>query len=399
MTLAISLLLFSAAVLVITIISSWLGSFIGLWSYRRLPPDAHWAERARLAYPARLASIGTAFIIAMIGAAGVFIITEKPISWAYIACLALCTLAGSRFVASRVSRRILGPETRLQNRMRWFVAQLTVAGSQLAVVIVSPILLPNTFNARAAVILLIALIVLVAGTCGGGLWVLRRLGMLMPASPHLATIGRSVAQRAGIDVRGVFELKASVANAIAFPILRWVIFTSRALDVLTDAQVSALFGHELAHLNEPRAVTILRVFTSIWIFFTIVLVRPVIGEFGGLGVLALWLCFLLVIIIPRRVMRRMEERADKAGKTYEEEQGTYAQALEKIYETNLIPAVMRTKRQIHPHLYDRMVAAGITPSFPRPAPPPRLPKFLSVATAGLTAALLYAPVFAFLKFR
>jgi Zn-dependent protease with chaperone function len=271
-----------------------------------------------------------------------------------------------------------------------------IVGTNLAVLIVAPILIPHTFNARAIAILAIALMVLITSACGGGFWVLWKLGILVPASPHLDAIARAAAQRAGIDMRGAFELKASVANAAAFPIQRWVIFTSRALEVLTDAQVSAIFGHELAHLSESRAVTILRVLTSVQIVFVVVLIRPVMGEFGISGITALMAFMVLVIIISRRIMRRMEERADKAAKAYEEEKGTYALALERLYELDLLPAVVRSKRKIHPHLYDRMVAAGITPSFLRPAPPPRAPQRLAIATAALTAVLLYALIFGLL---
>lgn len=300
------------------------------------------------------------------------------------------------FVAFRVARRILGPEILLQDRIRWGAAQLILAGTYLAVLIIASILLPNTFNTPAIAILASALVVLTASACGGGLWVLRRLKILVPALPRLDAIAREAVQRTGIEIRGVFELKASVANAVAFPTLRWVIFTSRALNVLTDAQVSAVLGHELAHLSESRAMTFLRVVANVQFYFAIVLVRPVIGEFGIAGFAALLVITMLLFVIARRFMRRMEEHADKAGKTHEEEQGAYALALEKLYESNLIPAVMRSRRQIHPHLYDRMVAAGVTPSYPRPEPPPRSPEYLDVGIAVLTAALLYALAFSLL---
>jgi uncharacterized protein YybS (DUF2232 family) len=60
------LLLFSAASLVIAFISSWLGSFVGLRAYRRLPVGAHWVDRARLSYPVRVASMGAVIIICAI---------------------------------------------------------------------------------------------------------------------------------------------------------------------------------------------------------------------------------------------------------------------------------------------------------------------------------------------
>jgi hypothetical protein len=34
-----------------------------------------------------------------------------------------------------------------------------------------------------------------------------------------------------------------------------------------------------------------------------------------------------------------------------------------------MPAVMPGKRRIHPDLYDRMTASGITPAYPRPRAP------------------------------
>jgi hypothetical protein len=36
-----------------------------------------------------------------------------------------------------------------------------------------------------------------------------------------------------------------------------------------------------------------------------------------------------------------------------------------LYEENLIPAVM-AQRRTHPDLYDRLIAAGVQPDYPRP---------------------------------
>ena len=70
--------------------------------------------------------------------------------------------------------------------------------------------------------------------------------------------------------------------------------------------------------------------------------------------------------------RRMERRADAVASTHQVETGVYARALEKLYCENQMPAVNATKRMTHPHLYDRLLAAGVTPEYPRPAPPRRL---------------------------
>ena len=59
-------------------------------------------------------------------------------------------------------------------------------------------------------------------------------------------------------------------------------------------------------------------------------------------------------------------RADAIAHANEPDPGIYARALAKLYEDNLLPAVNAKDRATHPHLYDRMLAAGVTPDFPRP---------------------------------
>ena len=63
----------------------------------------------------------------------------------------------------------------------------------------------------------------------------------------------------------------------------------------------------------------------------------------------------------------MEKRADLTAKSNQLEAGTYARALLRLHEDNLIPAVLRRGQATHPHLYDRLLATGTTPDFPRPA--------------------------------
>ena len=86
----------------------------------------------------------------------------------------------------------------------------------------------------------------------------------------------------------------------------------------------------------------------------------------------------------------MEKRADQTAAENQINEGVYARALEKLYRENQLPAINVNDRQTHPHLYDRMVAAGITPDYPRPGRPK---KMIWVGTAyacalGLLLALL-----------
>jgi hypothetical protein len=94
----------------------------------------------------------------------------------------------------------------------------------------------------------------------------------------------------------------------------------------------------------------------------------------------------------------METNADAVGHGNEASEGTYARALERLHEVNAVPAVLRARRVTHPHLYDRMLASGVTPSYPRPEPPPRLPTLLGAWIAPLlVAAALLLPMRVVLK--
>ena len=79
------------------------------------------------------------------------------------------------------------------------------------------------------------------------------------------------------------------------------------------------------------------------------------------------LCASLVApFVYRRVSHKLEMRADRLAQAHELDPGTYARALERLYQDSLLPAVEAKERATHPHLYDRLLAAGVTPDFPRP---------------------------------
>ncbi len=132
-------------------------------------------------------------------------------------------------------------------------------------------------------------------------------------------------------------------------------------------------------------------------------IPPLTGSFGPSG---LWIGLLGYLILSRlwgHFSRLMESRADDQAKRHSagqaesadpagsalEQNLIYAGALEKLYRHNLVPAVLPGRGLSHPNLYDRLTAAGVKPSFPRPAAPPRGPLALAtgLALAGLIAAL------------
>jgi Zn-dependent protease with chaperone function len=106
-------------------------------------------------------------------------------------------------------------------------------------------------------------------------------------------------------------------------------------------------------------------------FFPLVFARP-LSSLGEIGTNAYWMLMIGVLFIwlmGIRVARRMETRADKIAVENQADAAVYARALERLYETNQMPAVMpKRASKIHPDLYARILAAGVTPSYPKPKP-------------------------------
>ena len=142
------------------------------------------------------------------------------------------------------------------------------------------------------------------------------------------------------------------------------------MEIATDEELAGVSAHELAHLSESQGVQAGRIAGSLALY-PLIFVKPVLqaGFMAEVGLLAL--CTLLAAL-PAKLRRRMEERADKIAAENEGQAGVYARLLEKMYCDSLIPAVLSTRQKTHPALYDRMLAAGLQPDYPRPAPPQRM---------------------------
>jgi hypothetical protein len=101
---------------------------------------------------------------------------------------------------------------------------------------------------------------------------------------------------------------------------------------------------------------------------------------------------LLVARFGGGLARRLETRADAHAHHVESgapgaARGVYARALSRLGEVNLIPAV-GWAAGTHPHLYDRLLAAGQEPDFPRPPPPSRARMWIALGCGVPVAALM-----------
>jgi len=342
---------------------------------------AHWAERARQAAAARQ-SVGTATFMTACMFATVYA-ARFAHGGVALASLTGCVLAGmpAAFVVERAC--VARPHT----AGAWLRARtglLLLLFPHLTATVVLALLVPYALGMGSVAGLLLAALVTLAAVRGVPLRLAQALGLARPGGPRLEALVAAAAAQAGVQAPRVVRLTLPSANAYAWPLPRVVGVTERALETLDDAELSVVLAHELAHLTESRAVAWARS-AAAFSLVPLVLLRPLLASRHFLATGALLLGIVVVLRLVRTLAQRMEQRADRAGKHAEVEPGAYARALARLYEANAMPAVMPGRARAHPHLYDRLVAADVTPDWPRPAPPPlaasRIVAFVCVALA------------------
>ncbi len=256
-------------------------------------------------------------------------------------------------------------------------------------VLVTVPLIPTELNSHAVEVLIAAMSVVTLGAFGGSFALARWVGLIETASPRLVAVVAEAARRTGIQPQAVYQWNSLYANAVAHPFQKWLAVSDRALEVLTDAELTSICVHELAHVTEPVTVTILRVGARMLFFATVIAIRPLAGSFGEGGAAIAIMVMLFTMLRVKPMQRRMEVRADAAGRAHQGDEGTYARALERLHESSLTPVVMMEERRTHPDLYDRLLAAGVTPSYPRPQLPDNPASTFAVVVTLITAAALY----------
>jgi Zn-dependent protease with chaperone function len=241
------------------------------------------------------------------------------------------------------------------------------------------------------ILLVLGLFPLPAASRRDPLAIQRWLGLVTSAPDRLTRAVDAVSQRMQVPLKSVEVLRWHVPNAFAFPLARRVVFTDAALDALDDDQIEAVATHELAHLAEPAWALAIRLIGPNLMFSSPVLVIAALRSHFEPGISALVILPVLVaLLLPYRwFSRRMEERADRMVREVAPDPRVYATALERIHERGLVPVVRGARGEAHPDLYDRMLAAGQEPDYPRPKP---ARSHIVAATLFLTLAAL-PPIF------
>jgi Zn-dependent protease with chaperone function len=364
---------------------TYLSNSFAIMSWRRAR-NQHWTEQARRIYPARVSATFNVLLIAGFAGAHEAFASDKGTAFA-VACGA-AALAGALLGGYGLDRTIysmLTFRTWCGMVSGWWLLRSAYWG----MLIVGGLLMPANFGPVALGIGLAVFAIYVAFLAGTGLKLAQWLGIVVEPSAEIRRIVEEVTEPAGISPRTLI-LRTPMANAFALPHLQRLLLTSRLLEELSPAELASVIRHELGHLTESRRVVWARLLASTSVL-PFIFIRPIAVQFGPAGVITLACALWLVKIQIQNLARRMEVRADALA-VADTGAGTFASALEHIYRINLIPAVMPGKRQHHPHLYDRLTGAGITPEFERPKPPSKIGWSTSLI---IGAILAYAFAFAF----
>jgi Zn-dependent protease with chaperone function len=394
----VGLLVLAAAIYVTAWGLTWLGMFVALYRFRR-SREAHWSVRARLATPGRRMGklaffLVVAPLLVVLGGNG------PPIEFLpEVVAYFLWTAAGYIGVtqARLAWERVLNPALELTPhamRALWIV-RVSVLGILVVAGFVLFGLVSYLEGSAAWVMIGLALLGMGVYLSWGWVRLMRGLGIFRPASARLLAIVEQAAERIGVRPQAVDLIALPAANALAYPGARSIGVTDAAMAALCDDELVAVCAHELAHLGEPRWVRAVRLANGFLAGALVaapsaglVYMRNPLGAGEGVGALAAYVLVLVYMRVFVGLYRRMELRADAAARAAEPAPGAYARALERIYQANLVPLVISSRRHRYPELYDRLVDAGAPPPYPRPGAPPQWPLFWGFLSlvGGTTAA-------------
>ena len=366
---------------VVAFVTNWLA----LIPWRRAR-NQHWTERARLYYPVRVAAASNLWVQPAVLTMFCFLLwpDESP-HWAL---LVLVTAIGAVAGTVPMDREVF-PRIGLSDLLRQIGVTCLIRFLMWFVFLATTALMPPEFNVQALVLSVILLAACILWNRNGWVYLGRKLGWILPAPERLQNIVVETATLMKVPFKELWLIRISLAQAFAMPGSRVLLFTERLLELLSNQQIATVCAHELGHLTEARHQYFRRYI--VWlIFLPWILFKPMVHTLGAMGFFLLLINTMLISFLYRRISRSLEARADTVAKANEPDPGTYAQALCRLHEDSLVPAVLATERATHPHLYDRLLTAGVTPEFPRPVPAASLawPGHLFSAALGLLAVLL-----------
>ncbi|MBK6809379.1 MAG: M48 family metalloprotease [Sandaracinaceae bacterium] len=377
---------------------SWplLGATIGfVWTVllswpqkRRAPgPEVHWSLRSSWAQGCRAVALQSGLVAVMtVGFLALY--TTEPLGL-LASVLTVLSMAAAA-AGAQLAFRALHPSLTTARTARERLADLAFGPGTLYYWAIAPLVwapfVTSAFDNQTGMVLTLAITLHFAwGFAALPLW--HSLGLLTAPTPEVEALIRETAERAQTPLRRVMVWRWRTANAFAFPLSNDIALTERLVEILDPEELRAVALHELAHLREPRRIHLMRLCVSV-APLSLLLLRPTVVSQGILATLGLLGALVVVSLLGARTMHRAEHAAD-AGAHEGHTSPAYARALEKLHQDRLLPAVMPGGGQkSHPDLYDRMLAAGVGPDFPRPPPPANGSSVLSFFVLVVTFALV-----------
>lgn len=338
------------------------GWTVALMEHKAGPQSGlHWTERARLVTNTRslLQVLALCLIVPAVAILGLLsspfdVLPDGVTTLVTLFLLLLSGQLGSLWVRTRLA----GQHVPWKLWCGETLASCLLFQPALLVAVACVVLCGRRPGPLAIGLVVLGTLVILGHGRGPALRLLRALGLVRPFDAQ-ARIGKALE-----GVR-IFEVDLGMANALALQGLGIVLVTRRLVDLLDPAELEAVLQHELGHMAEPRRVQALRRLALVPIVL-LAWLRPLMGWLGTAGgLLTFYLSWLVPLFVGRK-WKKWEEHADLHAHDHIEDGQVHARALEKIYAYNLFPAVT-SKARTHPHLYDRMLAAGLQPDYPRPA--------------------------------
>ena len=235
--------------------------------------------------------------------------------------------------------------------------------------------MPLSFGWKTWLALLTLALVVVLGVFG--LWI--RIAILLrlarPLEASLQVQMNEAARALQVPLVDGIVVPIPAVNAFAEVPGKMILITESLLLHLDPEECALVIGQELLHFRARRtcwfpsrersSALVFRILAAL-VHLPLALLFPVQAQFGGGAVLS-WMTGVVVAIV---LLRTLEARLDSARES-PPTGAVYARVLEKIHALNGVPAVLRAPLPGSLSLYERMRQAGVEPSFPKPAPPPR----------------------------
>jgi Zn-dependent protease with chaperone function len=360
-----------------------IGNALTLGAWRR-SEGRHWAVRARLLWPVRLASTSLGWYLP-IAAALTWALIDRSTPLIFPVLSALVSAIGCEIGSLPLQRQAF-PRFSVNVLLRSTALGLFFRFFNISVLLIAAALMPVHPTPTMAVIAGAVFAFELIWSLAGWVWLLRRLKLLTPTSARLKTVVETASRQTGIRYSHVWIMRSHFAQALALPATRELIFTERLLEIMSDSELSAICAHEFAHINESKSALIVRI-ASMFAWYPCIFILPLVHAWGSIGAYLLLAVGAFAPKLFGAFSRKMEQAADSHATSQQTDEGIYARALLRLNEDSLTPVVLQGQGTSHPHTYDRVIAAGITPDFERPEAPASMAWHGMLASIAVGAAI------------